>query len=64
MAAGTKLVAQSASARGAEPQVFAATAPGVEGGEYFGPKALSRGYPVPAKVSERAHSLPDAERLW
>jgi NAD(P)-dependent dehydrogenase (short-subunit alcohol dehydrogenase family) len=61
--ASTKLVAQSA-ARGAEPQIYAATAPNVKGGDYYGPKREYRGYTAPAPMSERAQSLPDAKRLW
>jgi NAD(P)-dependent dehydrogenase (short-subunit alcohol dehydrogenase family) len=61
--AGTRLIAQPA-ARGAEPQLYAATAPGVQGGDYYGPKGKYRGHVAPSKMSERARSLPDAKRLW
>src|SRR5439155_11229479 len=42
MAVGNRLLAQSAE-RGALPQLYAATAPDVEGGEYFGPNGLFEG---------------------
>jgi len=59
----TRLVAQSA-ARGAEPQLFAAVDPRVQGGDYYGPKREYRGPVAPATMSEHARSLPDASRLW
>lgn len=51
-------------ARGAGPQLYAATAPGVEGGNYFGPSKGMHGYPAPAKMSNKAHDEDDACRLW
>ena len=62
---GTRLVCQS-SARGAWPTLFAATAPGVHGGEYFGPDGLleTRGRPGLAERSAAAADPAVAERLW
>ncbi|MCL6454211.1 MAG: SDR family oxidoreductase [Alicyclobacillus sp.] len=59
------LGAQSA-AMGALPTLYAATAPGVPGGAYIGPAGFGgmRGYPGPARVSERARNTADAARLW
>ncbi|MEV4151284.1 oxidoreductase [Amycolatopsis sp. NPDC049691] len=51
---------------GALPQLYAATADGVEGGSYFGPRGLGnmRGYParVPTVAAARSESLGSA--LW
>jgi hypothetical protein len=46
--------------------MYAATAPGVKGGGYYGPDKLSetRGYPAPAKVPPRAEDAAAAQRLW
>jgi NAD(P)-dependent dehydrogenase (short-subunit alcohol dehydrogenase family) len=58
-------VAQSAE-MGALPTLYAATAPDVAGGEYFGPdgKGEERGYPVRVPASARARDEADAARLW
>lgn len=60
-----KLLAQSAE-MGALPQLYAATAPDVVGGDYFGPKGLqeSRGYPVKVASNDKSHNLADAAQLW
>ncbi len=60
-----KLVAQSAE-MGALPTVYAATAPEVEGGQYFGPDGLfeAAGYPVRVKSSKRSHDREAAAQLW
>ena len=60
-----RLVAQDAAA-GAWPQLYAATAPDVGGGSYWGPDGLgeSRGHPAPARVNRRAQRVGDAHRLW
>ena len=52
--------------QGALPTLYAATAPGIAGGSYWGPDKLSetRGYPAPAKVPEQARELDVAGRLW
>lgn len=51
---------------GALPTLYAATAPGVKGGDYFGPSGLGEiaGNPERVEASERAHSQEDARRLW
>jgi hypothetical protein len=65
MAVGHALFAQS-SARGALPQIYAATAPGVVGGEYFGPRGPFELWGAPTRVgaSPRARDPADAARLW
>ena len=60
---GIRLVGQSA-ARGAEPQLYAATAPGVHGGDYFGPSWRVRGHAAPASVAPQALDEVTADRLW
>ncbi len=52
--------------RGALPILYAATAPDVRGGEYFGPGGFleMRGYPKKAKSNERSHDEEVARRLW
>ena len=60
---GIRFVGQSA-ARGAEPQLYAATAPGVQGGDYFGPSWRIRGHAAPANVAPQALDDVTAERLW
>jgi hypothetical protein len=60
---GVRLLGQPAS-RGAEPQLYAATAPGVQGGEYFGPKHRGRGPVAPSTMSERASDEVAASHLW
>lgn len=59
------LFAQSAE-MGALPLLFAAGAPEVRGGDYFGPDRLieSRGHPVKVSSSRRSHDAADAARLW
>ncbi len=61
----TALVAQSAE-MGALPQLYAATAPDVVGGEYFGPDGFmsQRGYPERTKGKDEAYDPVSAERLW
>jgi len=62
---GTTLLAQSAE-RGAWSQLYAATAPGVEGGQFFGPGGRTglRGHPVPLQPTARATDPETARRLW
>jgi len=52
--------------RGALPILFAATAPDVRGGEYYGPNGLyeMRGHPAPARGAPRARDPELAQRLW
>ncbi len=59
------LIAQSAAA-GALPILYAATAPGVAGGGYYGPLRLgeTRGAPGPARIAPQAQDAPAAARLW
>jgi len=61
--AGVRILGQSA-ARGAEPQLYAATAPGVEGGAYFGPKNRIRGAVAPSTMAPLARDEAVAARLW
>jgi NAD(P)-dependent dehydrogenase (short-subunit alcohol dehydrogenase family) len=60
-----RIFAQSA-ADGALPTVYAALAPDVRGGEYFGPDGFAemRGSPVRVACSARARSEADARRLF
>jgi NAD(P)-dependent dehydrogenase (short-subunit alcohol dehydrogenase family) len=64
-AIGNRLFAQSAAA-GALPQLHAATAPGVQGGDYFGPSSMGELWGAPRKVTSNAHSRDAAvaARLW
>jgi NAD(P)-dependent dehydrogenase (short-subunit alcohol dehydrogenase family) len=50
----------------AQPVVHAATAPDVEGGDYFGPDGPgeTRGAPAPAALSHKALDWRSAARLW
>lgn len=65
MAVGNKLAAQSAE-MGALPELFAATAPTVEAGGYYGPTGLggTRGHPGPSGCSQRAKDELAARSLW
>jgi NAD(P)-dependent dehydrogenase (short-subunit alcohol dehydrogenase family) len=51
---------------GALPQLRAATAPDVRGGQYYGPTRLfeSRGYPAEVQPIKRAQDPATAARLW
>lgn len=66
---GTKLMnavmAQSAES-GARPQLYAATMPDVQGGDYYGPKGLreTRGAPTLVDRSDAAKDQANAARLW
>ncbi|HEU0023894.1 MAG TPA: oxidoreductase [Thermoleophilaceae bacterium] len=59
------LVAQSEE-MGALPQLYAATAPGLEGGTYVGPDGFAeqRGHPEPVSPSRAARDEDVARRLW
>jgi NAD(P)-dependent dehydrogenase (short-subunit alcohol dehydrogenase family) len=61
----TKLFAQSPE-KGALPQLYAATAPGVEGGQYWGPDGIGEmlGYPTLVKASRKANDRDVQKRLW
>jgi NAD(P)-dependent dehydrogenase (short-subunit alcohol dehydrogenase family) len=65
MRLANRFVAQSA-AMGALPELFAATAPGVQGGEYYGPDGYGeiRGYPRLAASNAESHDPEVARRLW
>jgi len=66
MGFATRIFAQPAS-YGALPQLYAATAQGVHGGEYFGPDgpAEMRGHhPKLVQFSAAAHDEAAAARLW
>ncbi|WP_338720092.1 oxidoreductase [Devosia sp. XK-2] len=54
------------AAQGALPTLYAATAPGAEGGGYYGPNGLSetRGYPKPASIPPQALDAAASARLW
>jgi NAD(P)-dependent dehydrogenase (short-subunit alcohol dehydrogenase family) len=60
-----RLMAQSAE-RGALPTLYAATAPGVEGGEYFGPDGPweMRGFPKQVRAIRDAYDAEIGSRLW
>lgn len=61
---GNRLMAQS-DTMGALPQLYAATMPDVEGGEYFGPDFFEwRGHPRRVGASGRARDVDAAVRLW
>src|SRR4051794_13924450 len=63
--AANRLFAQS-DAQGALPALYAATAPDVSGGEYFGPDghAGTRGYATRAQAAKSARDPELAARLW
>ncbi len=60
-----KFIAQKAEI-GALPTLYAATAPDVGGGAYYGPGGIfeARGYPKKAKIDDRARDADVAARLW
>jgi NAD(P)-dependent dehydrogenase (short-subunit alcohol dehydrogenase family) len=60
-----KLIAQS-DARGAEPTLYAATAPGIRGGAYAGPGGFHemRGHPKLVDSSAASKDEVTARRLW
>ena len=62
---GNKLIAQGAD-KGALPQLYAATAPDVHGGDFFGPDGLRalRGHPTRVPPSRYASDPETAKRLW
>ncbi len=59
------IFAQPAAA-GALPSLYAATAPGVRGGQYFGPDRLfgMKGYPTTVSFVRAARDRDTARRLW
>ncbi|MCW2783925.1 MAG: putative Protochlorophyllide reductase [Marmoricola sp.] len=48
----------------ARPSLMAATAPGIEGGSYYGPSRVLSGPPVRARLAKRARDRDLATRLW
>ena len=60
------LVLAAPAAEGALPSLYAATAPGLVGGAFYGPQGRfgTRGAPGPAKLPARAGDLEAARRLW
>ncbi len=52
--------------QGALPTLYAATAPGVEGGEYYGPDGIAemRGDPTEVMAIPEAYDAKVGERLW
>ncbi len=65
MRVATSIFAQPA-AMGALPQLYAATAPGVSGGDYIGPGGIAemRGYPAKVGCTLQAKDQTVAARLW
>jgi NAD(P)-dependent dehydrogenase (short-subunit alcohol dehydrogenase family) len=61
----TKIIAQTAE-MGALPALYAATAPDVRGGEYYGPGGWQeiRGFPAKVRSSARSYDAAAASRLW
>jgi len=62
---GNRFMAQPQE-MGALPQIYAAVAPDVKGGAYYGPDGFmeTRGYPTEVKARPKAHDRAVAERLW
>jgi protochlorophyllide reductase len=54
------------AAMGALPQLYAATARGVQGGEFFGPGGLAnlKGYPARCRLAPSTHDAAKRQRLW
>jgi protochlorophyllide reductase len=61
--AGVRLSGQSAE-KGARAQLYAAAAPDVKGGDYFGPKRRLGGPVALSGMSPRARDETAASRLW
>ena len=62
----SNLVLGQSDASGALPSLYAATAPGVESNDYFGPDGIGeqRGHPTRVGRTGRAANPRHAERLW
>jgi NAD(P)-dependent dehydrogenase (short-subunit alcohol dehydrogenase family) len=58
-----EMIAQSA-AMGALPQLYAATSPGVKGGELYGPRFYTHGHPAINLGTVQAYDEEAARRLW
>jgi NAD(P)-dependent dehydrogenase (short-subunit alcohol dehydrogenase family) len=65
MNVGVKLIGQS-DEQGALPQLYAATAPEVHGGEYFGPDGIAenQGHPKRVRSTSASRDPEVAARLW
>jgi NAD(P)-dependent dehydrogenase (short-subunit alcohol dehydrogenase family) len=65
LAISNRVLAQRAE-RGALPTLHAATAPGVQGGDYYGPNGFGemRGLPKKVRASADAYNPEIGERLW
>lgn len=65
LAIGNRVFAQDAD-RGALPQLYAATAPGVEGGKFYGPDGFQqvRGAPTEVEPVGRARDPEAGRHLW
>jgi hypothetical protein len=65
MSFGNRAFSQPAD-MGALPTLYAATAPDVRGGDYFGPDRLfeTRGHPKKVSSSKASQDLDAARRLW
>ena len=65
MTVGIRIIGQS-DAKGALPQLYAATALDVKGGEYFGPNGIgeNRGYPTRVDSTSASKDAATAARLW
>jgi NAD(P)-dependent dehydrogenase (short-subunit alcohol dehydrogenase family) len=64
MKVGNATIAQS-DAKGAWPQLYAATMPDVQGNDYYGPHLFElRGYPKKVDRTAKAKNADDARRLW
>ena len=65
MAITNRVLAQSAE-RGALPTLYAATAPGVQGGQYYGPdgRGEMRGFPKEVEAIPEAYDREIGRRLW
>ena len=65
MVVTNRLVAQDVEI-GVLPQLYAATNPDAEGGQYIGPDGIAeqRGYPEPVGSSGAARDEAAARRLW
>jgi NAD(P)-dependent dehydrogenase (short-subunit alcohol dehydrogenase family) len=58
-------VFSQSQAKGALPQLYAATAPDAEPAAYYGPDFFQmRGYPKEFKANSAAYNADDAKRLW
>jgi NAD(P)-dependent dehydrogenase (short-subunit alcohol dehydrogenase family) len=65
MRISNRVIAQSAE-RGALPTLYAATAPDVQGGAYYGPDGFQelRGHPTRVEAIPAAHDAESGRRLW